>query len=486
MTIQSRVFLIIGFLSGLFFLFATPPFRFPDEVGHYLRAAYVADQLFNEQTGAREFVRLPRAIADDVDHFGSRVGDVARGRPFDLNEIISRIQVLKSQEVDLVDQPTVAGMMVYHGVGYFPQAVGFEAARALGGSFVLTLWAARLGALIASILITVIALELMPSWARWVGVAVNLIPMAAYLRGSSAPDAVVTAMTLLGIAVLFDGARRNDIAWLSAAIALAVCIFLAAVKPPYACILLLGLLWIPPSYRSPSHRRIVVAILAAIFFTTLAVAVWHSNDVAAIAARLRPDVLPAEIATADKFQMLLTDPFAVAAIFAKTLLAVPGMAYSIIARFGWSDINPSPLLHVLVIAWGVGVVYLDRRALSENISLKFGSVMLATFAAQVILVTFSIWLFWTETKAPMVQSVQGRHFLPILICGVLGFAAFTLRPFAAGIAAERSVSVPLLPCFVTVGAIFLLIFSLIFSVLGEFFSIQTFHVICLHDLCKQN
>jgi hypothetical protein len=482
MTIPTRIFLVVGFLSGVLFLFATPPFRYPDEVGHYLRAVDVAERLFDGKADIGDTVKLPQKIAADVERFTSRVAAVAHGRPFDLNEITSRVEIGPSGPP--VERPTVTGVMVYHGIGYLPQALGFEIAKVLGGSFVLTLWAARLAVLLTSVVITGIALEMLPSWARWSGAAVSLMPMAAYLRGSAAVDAIVTAVTLVGIAALLQGARRDGVAWKPSLVALAVCLFLAAVKPPYACILLLGALWLPPFQRWHSRTGLACGILAGIGLATLAVAAWHSKDVSYFAAKLRPDLAPAEFAEADKLRILFASPLAVAAVFAKTLLAVPGIAYSLIGRFGWSDINPHPLMHGLFIAWCGGVIYLDRRAIAANATLKYGVVMLAAFVTQVLLVAFSIWLFWTETRATMVQSLQGRHFLPLFICGVWGVAALVLRPFAARIATEGQADPRLLPWFVAAGAALVLALAFMFVVLGEFYGIQGFHVICLHDMCK--
>jgi uncharacterized membrane protein len=430
----------------------------------------------------------PQQIERALALFRSRAAADFRSDDGDLNEITSRIKVLRDQDVDLVDRPIPSAQMIPDGVAYLPQAIAFEIARFAGASFVPTLWAARLGVLLASVLITVLALELMPAWARWTSVAVSLLPMAAYLRGSASPDAIVTAMTLLGIAAFLDGARRNalNVAWSSSVIALAVCLYLAAVKPPYACILLLGLLWLPLGLRRHSHPRIMIVIVTMMWVATLAVAAWHSKDVASFTASIRPDVTPAEIAAADKLQMLLTSPLAVGAVFARTLLAAPGMVYSTIARFGWSDINPTPLFHALVILWCASVVYLDRHPIIKNVSLNCGTIMLATFAAQVALVALTIWLAWTETASPMIQGLQGRYFLPALICGVLGAAAFLFHPFVTSSAAEHQVSARLLPYFVTGGAVLMLALSATFVVLGEFFAVQGFHVICLHDLCNPN
>ena len=292
MTTPSRFFLIIATLAGLGFALATPPIRSPDENGHYLRIANVAASLFDREPRARDTVWLPQTIAADFDYFTMRSVEVTRGRPFDLAELTSRLQSSGMDEHSRALRSVPSAQMIPGGVGYLPQAIGFEIVSYAGGSFLVSLWATRLAVLLASVLVTVLALELMPAWARWTSVAVSLLPMAAYMRGSASPDAVVTAMTLLGIGAFLNGARRKDVAWSSSVIALAACLYLALVKPPYACILLLGLLWLPLGLRTRPHQRIMIIIVAMMWATTLAVAAWHSKDVATFVARIRPDVAP--------------------------------------------------------------------------------------------------------------------------------------------------------------------------------------------------
>jgi Predicted membrane protein (DUF2142) len=466
-------------LSGLGFVFAAPPLRYPDEAGHYLRTAKVAAQLFGHDSGAGNAVSLPQNAVNDLGYFDGRSHEVTHGRPANLAEIGARLVPAQAEQAHV---PIPPNQMVYSGIGYFPQAIAYEAAQAAGAGFVMSLWAGRLAVLIASVAVTVFALALMPFWARWTCAALSLLPTAAFLRGSLSPDAMVIAVTLLGIAAFLDGAEQRNVAWRSTIIALASCIFLALVKPPYICILLLGLLWLPMGSSKIAHPRVALASIAAIAVATIAVTVWHTHAVAPYAAVIRADLPPAAYAPATKLHLLLTSPLSVGAVFAETMLAVPGMIYSMIARFGLSDINPNPLLHVTAIALCIGVIYLDRHAIAGNISLRRAVVLLATFLAQVAFIFGSVWLVWTSTTSPLITA-QGRYFLPALSCGVLALAAFVLHPLLKA-ADKAQATAALMPVLVGSGGALLLAASLVFLVLGEFYGIEGFHVICLHPLCR--
>lgn len=473
-------------LAGLACAIATPPLRYPDEAGHLLRTAKVAAELFHHDRGAPDVVSLPRWVAADFGYFIQRSSEVTHGQPAEFAEITSRLAFSRTPQTDRVRLPIPPNQMVYSSVAYLPQAVVFEVTQAAGGSLVVSVWAGRLAVLLASVAVTILALELMPFWARWTSVALSLLPMAVYLRGSLAPDAMVTAISLLGIAVFLAGARRREIGWPSIGIVFVACLYLAAVKPTYICILLLSpLWWLDGNGRKP-RRRGNAAIIAALWLATLAVAAWHTNDVAAFTERIRTDVAPAEFAAADKLHLLVTSPLTVAAVFAKTVLAIPGMGYSMIARFGWGDINPHPLLHTLVIAWCVGVVFLDRYPIVNNASLSSAALMLATFIAQGLVIFVTLWLAWTLTASPMITGIQGRYFLPALPCGILSIAVFLMRPLLAGGKDEGQTNTALMMRFVAGGSAVLLTASIVFVILAEFYGVKTFHVICLHDFCKQN
>ena len=291
-----RIFVFVAMLFGLAFILATPPIRIPDEQGHYLRSVLVAAGLFGGDRNERDAVWLPKKVASDFDDFSGRAHEVMRGRPFDFDEITNRMHGSGPRETDLARRVVPAAQMIPDGIGYLPPAIAYEIAMKAGGTFIESLWAARFAVLLTSVLITALALLLMPAWARWTGVAVNLLPMAVYMRAALSPDAVVTAVTVLGISAFLSGAKRNDFSWSSSMIAFTACAYLAVVKPPYACILLLSLLWVPFGDPRSAHPRIIIAAVAVMWVATFAVAAWHSEHVAYYVARMRPDLAPAEYA----------------------------------------------------------------------------------------------------------------------------------------------------------------------------------------------
>lgn len=472
----TRVFAVLALLFGLAFLLTTPPLRYPDESGHYLRAVSVAQQLAG---GRGDIARLTQDELADFTYFSGRITEVAHGKPYAADEITARarftalVQTAPAPDIAL----TGAQMMLYHAIAYLPQALGVTLARASGSSFVVSLWAARLGGLVAAVALTLAALALMPPWPRGVTAMISLIPMAVYLRGSAAPDAVITAVTLLGIAALLRTLARNALDAAALAIILAVSLFLALAKPPYLCFLLLTLAWLRPSFRgAPAWRAGAIAALVLVAFL---VAAWHAAEVRPYTSTIRLDIAPSEFAAADKWALLWSAPRDAMMIALRTLATAPVWLYSLIARFGWADINPPPLLHALVLVWAVAMVFAWRREIARNLPLGLAVLMLASFVAQVALVSFSIWLFYTATASPVIQSIQGRHFLPLAICGVLGLAGLVcLR------AKDSPSPDPRRDRVLAGGATAILLLALVFSGLGEYRGTQSYRALCWPNICE--
>jgi uncharacterized membrane protein len=486
MTKPIWIFFFIAAVFGLFFTIAEPPTRFPDEVGHYERTAKVAAVLFHYDTGNRDTVLLPEQFAVDLEYFWRRAPEAMSGHPFGLDELISRIGFSSRPDEGSRRVAILPAQLMAADIGYAPQAIGFEIARRTGGSFLVSVWAGRFAALAASLLVTMLALRMMPDWARWTSAALSLLPMAVYLRGSLSPDATLIAVTLLATAAFLAAIESERLPWPSAIIALISCIYLALVKPPYICILVLSLLWLPPLARwKRPQSHVAIGIVAAIAAVTVSAAAWHTHDVASYVAIARVEITPAEYEPSAKLHMLLISPLQVAGIFARTAILIPSLVYGLIARFGLADINPNPLLHGLVMLWCAGVLYLDRIAIARKASLTVGAILLLTFISQCFAVAVTIWVSWSSTADPLVV-MQGRYLLPALICGVLGAAIFVLRPIVArGALREQSqFAVALMPKLVAGGAAMLLAASATFLVLGDFCGIKTFNKICLHELCR--
>src|SRR5262245_49547372 len=87
----TRVFAVLALLFGLAFLITTPPLRYPDESGHFLRVVSVAQQLSGK---AGDRVQLRQDELADFSYFSSRTTEVAHGKPYAISDVTARVPVL--------------------------------------------------------------------------------------------------------------------------------------------------------------------------------------------------------------------------------------------------------------------------------------------------------------------------------------------------------------------------------------------------------
>src|SRR5512138_1199776 len=87
----TRAFAALALIFGLAFLITTPPLRYPDESGHFLRAVAVAASLTGRSS---DKVQLRQDELADFSYFSSRITEVAHGKPYAPSEFAARVRVL--------------------------------------------------------------------------------------------------------------------------------------------------------------------------------------------------------------------------------------------------------------------------------------------------------------------------------------------------------------------------------------------------------
>ena len=159
-----RTFIVIATLFGLCFIVATPPIRFPDEQGHYLRVARVAADLFGRAPADANVVSLPKPIAEDFNYLTRRTRCDARvALPFGRSDqprplVGTAIRRCAPECPGRTDGPRHGGLC----------SAGARLRRRCRRwrHISVTVWAARLAMLFVSVFVTAVALMLMPAWAR--------------------------------------------------------------------------------------------------------------------------------------------------------------------------------------------------------------------------------------------------------------------------------------------------------------------------------
>lgn len=340
--------------------------------------------------------------------------------------------------------PSVA---IYMPAFYGPAVVGMGAAKLAGaGPFVAT-YAARLANVASSVALGLAAL-LLARRGHALLFCTLMLPMTLSLAASVNQDGQIIAASVLAAALL----TRSDVptaagptlprgaAFWVAGLLLA-CI--AAVKPPYAPLLALLLLPLPPVRDWPALRRPLLGRIAVVVLLLLPGLLWSWLAVSHVATPFpklpyepgplwtgpRPALFD-ETNPAAQLGILLAEPLRILSLPWTSLIHDPNLLRSAVGVLGWLNV---PLPGTLYTLWWTAVPaallcdLMARRTGGRQGSLAGFALGLAAAAACVLGIYLSQYLSWTLVGNPTVQGPSGRYFLPILPFLALSLPVFKAR-----------------------------------------------------------
>lgn len=422
-----RAFFIFSLAFGLLYLVVTPPFRAPDEPGHYKRVlAYGHGELW-------ERYQTPKAYRDFFeaanDARPANAGHPVRHTWKTLAPILTAGQGPdKDAKVKFASNgPTVA---LYSPTAYLPAIGTTWIALKAGVSPVVAFYVMRLALLLASCWLMAWAIRRLPCQ-QWSVAAAMLLPTPAWSRAMVTADSLTVAVCLAFIALLLGGLgkinARRDVALIllgGLAVALSKIVFAT----------LLGLLFLPGRFYGYAKRRrwrLPMMIGAAGASAALA---W---SLAAGRALERALERGAGIPSNPRAQLdaMMADP----GLFPRALGETLGDAQYVLVSIGKSMIGilgelDVPLDDSLCAALAAGVlalVWLDTPR--SNMSALSRLFCLGIFCATFLLTMLALYLQWNAVGAPRIEGFQGRYLFPVLPLLFLALAPPAPKRMPAGL-----------------------------------------------------
>ena len=417
----SRVVLvlILGAMGSLPLVILTPPFQVPDEVQHFYRAYQLSEfhlraEVQNGAAGGTLPSSLPQMVKASV-YTSDGIAYPPTPAP------ITKTLQLKSIPLDPSTKQFVAfpGSAFYSPLPYLPQALGIAVGRAMGAGPLLLLYLGRLGNCLSALALLCLTVYFAP-FAEEVFILAGLLPMSLYLYASLSPDAAVIgcalAFTALSIAAGVQASRGTRELWLAAALAAVFC----SVKPPYAPIILAGVM--PGLFRPGSALRVIRSTAILLGVALGATAGWLLYAKSTMTTPLSGTHPSQQIV------LVLHHPI----FLVRELLHILGIGSLVnlyvqgVGVFGWLTVllRPAivyvlPLVSVFLL-WRLGVRGSQERSV---ISALWYLALAFTSAA---LIVFTLYLWWAHVGQDYAAGVQGRYFIPLL--GLAGIGAIELAP----------------------------------------------------------
>jgi len=358
-------FVVLALLFGVTLAFATPPFRAPDEAGHFWRADALAVGYW-----------IPPM------HHGHPSAYIPRG--------IEQLWYGRDTPLDLEHRVLVHFPAYYTPLPHLPQALACVIGHALTLRPIAILHLGRIFNLIVFVALMALAMRAAPPLALPIA-TVGLLPMSLHLAASFSPDAMT-----IGIATLFTAMSSN--ALLAAAIAF--------VKPAYFPLVLM------------SRRRAAwIACAISLAITVLLLQQTNYSD--------RPGMV---IDPAAQLRAMLHAPFRfIGVVIADYVRHGPRYAEGLVGRLGMLDV-PLPrvviamlLLTVIAVALTNDVRFTAKERVLAALSIALS--MLVISASQ-----YLIWTPTAAPYIEGVQGRYFLPLLPLAMAALGGTVRKRIAP----------------------------------------------------------
>lgn len=404
----ATLYVVIALVWGFALIALVPPFQVPDEPAHFYRAWELAQLDYQAGTDGR--VSLPGAVVRLPSDLGS--GE----RSWSVSTYSSK-RVRQYLFAPIGSQTaSVDNASPYGPLGYLPHLLPIEAARLTGHGALAAFYGARLLNLIAAVLLTYLAIRVIPVGKLLIAV-LGLLPMTMYETASASPDALAIAGSFLFVAVLLRtlsraSLERRDIAVLAASAALGL-----NVKPGYAVLVLAALA--VPRRAFGSWRR---------YLSSMAIIIGSTAALAAVLLVTTPRSAPSALVkllgpdngvdSGRQLSHVLLHPWGFVQIMHRTL-DLWGISYlkSFVGYFGWLTFwLPMTFLFLALLALAIAFSSPEeyRPRWWQRVILVGTAGLGAATTALALYITF------TPFGAVTIEGLQGRYFIPCAPFFLLG------------------------------------------------------------------
>jgi len=418
----QTIFLIIGLIYGLSFVFVTPPLLLVDNEGeHFDKALYLSDG----------FV-IPE-ISDH--HAGYFVGKGAydlevkfytlrnNHEKIHLNDILQLTSQTLNQENKVftdtdptpptpVTAVSFCAIITYSPVPYIASAFAIIMGKIFGLSPIILMYIGRLANLLVLIFLIYMSIKITPVH-KWVFLMLALMPMTLLQGASLSADSLTIGLSFLMIAIFIHFCYENEetrINKLDLCGIFVVMLLLGLSKQTY--LFLIFLFFLIPSKKFGSKRRMML-LFSLIFLPIFIVSVlWY------LAVNVYYIPTYPHVSISDQTSFILSNPLYFFNAMMNTILnfnSLSNITTSFIGNFGWdSGILPEWLIEIYFILY-FSLLTLTSIVDHNRIVIKFKEklIILVTFLFIFVLISASMYITATPLGQDSIRAIAGRYLIPI-------------------------------------------------------------------------
>lgn len=415
----EKLFLMIGFFFGCLFIFLIPPFQSPDEDSHFKKAYVISEGRFYAlSNGKISGLKIPDSMhlyIEDKLSVRANLDFKYTYKDFYMDQFLSSDDSHRTlREVSTSGIAPVAHLIPATGILFAKLVSPIFIDGAPSTAFML--YFARFFSLISYLTIGYFALKLTPLFKKSMMV-ILLLPMSLFLGSMVTYDNLLLPVSLLAIAIIlkliYD--KKELFQKKHFIVFCVIGYILFNVKMVYSLLLLL-LLFVPKEKfigkRTKDKFQTYFKVAGIVLFFTILLKLPNYFL----------DVEPVKSLAMDQLRFILTHPFAYLKILVFNFFGQLRIQLCwMIGTFGLLDTQMPPLFLLLSFINLLFVFIMDAISEKVQVSYKLKMTLLLVLILSIAGMYTIMYIDWTPkifgvVGGDQITGVQGRYFLPLLIC----------------------------------------------------------------------
>lgn len=389
----EKVFLVLGLVTGITYVFTLPIGRAPDEASHFNRiyeitsGHLISETAENGSIGSNE----PENLALITHYSNDNVT---------YEEIATDLFTMPSDESSFIH----TSAYTYNILSYLPQIIAMFLGRLFGFSILVCAYLAKLFNFITCFTILYFCIKYIPFLKKSL-FFLAFLPITMQAMASLSPDglAIASCVALFTFVLYTTYQQKTLLTKQQLTLICIICIFIVLSKIVYAPLCLA--LFIIPKKRFGSMKQKIIWALIIGGISAIVLITWQL---------LMPPVQSVSDSNAQ-----------ITSIFQNPLKFLASVFGTIIYHFSlylngllgghleWFSVNLSTIYitaSTIVLAF---ICYFESKTAYIKLSHK---IIFGTISASIVFLIFTVmFIQWTKTGEIIIDGVQGRYFLPIFL-----------------------------------------------------------------------
>ena len=397
------IFVLLGLIYGLAFLFVIPPFQGFDENSHFFRDMGLSEgHWMPEKIGGKVGIYDPEGAWELVNTFCPSTSTYFKEK-LQVNDISSKFNIATDSKEYFVDLSATA-IVVYSPISYVMPAFAIEVGNFFNLPPLVLMYLVRLVNLIVWLLLVYLAIRIIPVY-KWALLTLALVPMAVFEAASVSADGLTIGLSFLMIAYILKLALgKGNFVKTDFFILVILGLLIALAKSIYILLFFLFLLIPVNKFKSYKMKYGVFFILFILTGLTSVGWIWLTNG-------LYVPIFSTWSVTG-QINFIFGHLFYYSTILFKTVVNY-GIYYLImfVGDLGMSNTSAPFILVLIYFLMLIFAVLVDKNEF--KISLKQKLICLMIFIVNATTIFTFEYITWNPVGCGIIRGVQGRYFIPI-------------------------------------------------------------------------